>query len=162
LGALAPVAFVALLAGLSLLAAWGSAGQYTLLAEFGGAEGRLAANSLASAEVWLATILGPASAGLLLARIAPGWLLAFDAASFAFLGGQAWRTHTAAASTAQPVEARATEPGFRLLRRHDLLGLMALTWLFFFLYGRPSASAPSPRLSSPGYSAVEPPVGSRS
>lgn len=134
-GALSPIAYVALLAGSSLLASWGSAGQYTMLAELGGADGRLAANSLASAQVWLATILGPAIAGLLLARIAPGWLLAFDAASFAFLGAQAWRTHTATPTTAQPVDARAAESGFRLLRRNDLLGLIVLTWLFFFLYG---------------------------
>ena len=134
-GSLSPAAYIALLAGSSLLASWGSAGQYTMLAEIGGTDGRLAANSLASAQVWLATIVGPAAAGLLLIRIAPGWLLAFDAASFAFLGAQAWRTHTAAATTGEPVDTRAAESGFRLLRRHDLLGLIALTWLFFFLYG---------------------------
>ena len=135
MGALAPAAYVALLAGSSLLASWGSAGQYTMLAEIGGADGRLAANSLASAQVWLATIIGPALAGLLLAGIAPGCLLAFDAASFAFLGVRAWRTHAAAPKTEQPVDPRAAESGFRLLRRHDLLGLIVLTWLFFFLYG---------------------------
>lgn len=134
-GALSPGAYVALLAGSSLLASWGSAGQYTMLAELGGDDGRLAANSLASAQVWLATIIGPAIAGLLLTRIAPGWLLAVDAASFAFLGAQAWRMHTAAPTTAQPVDAHSAESGFRLLRSHDLLGLIALTWLFFFLYG---------------------------
>ena len=134
-GALSPGAYVALLAGSSLLASWGNAGQYTMLAELGGDDGRLAANSLASAQVWLATILGPAIAGLLLTRIAPGWLLAFDAASFAFLGAQAWRMHTAAPTTAQPVDTHSAESGFRLLRSHDLLGLIALTWLFFFLYG---------------------------
>jgi predicted MFS family arabinose efflux permease len=133
--ALSPVAYVALLAGSSLLASWGNAGQYTMLAEVGGVDGRLAANSLASAQVWLATILGPATAGLLLARISPAWLLAFDAASFAFLGVQAWRTHTATPTTEQPVDAEAAESGFRLLRRHDLLGLIVLTWFFFFLYG---------------------------
>jgi predicted MFS family arabinose efflux permease len=134
-GVLSPVAYVALLAGSSLLTSWGRAGQYTLLAELGGEDGRLAANSLASAQVWLATILGPAIAGLLLTRIAPGWLLAFDAASFAALGGQAWRTHTTAQASDEPVDAQAAESGFRLLRRSDLLGLIVLTWLFFFLYG---------------------------
>src|SRR5262249_54216610 len=93
--ALSPIAYVALLAGSSPLASGGSAGEYTMLAEVGGEDGRLAATSPATAQVWLATTLGPAIAGLLLARIAPAWLLAFDAASFAFLGGQAWRTHTA-------------------------------------------------------------------
>src|SRR5262249_6225335 len=133
-GALSPGAYVALLAGSSLLASWGSAGQYTMLSELGGEDGRLAANSLATAQAWLATIVGPALAGLLLVRVAPGWLLAFDAASFAFLGGQAWRTRTETPSTEQ-VDARGVGSGFRLLRRHDLLGLIVLTWLFFFLYG---------------------------
>ena len=133
-GRLSPGAYVALLAGSSLLASWGSAGEYTMLAELGGEEGRLAANSLASAQVWLATILGPAIAGLLLSQIAPGWLLAFDAVSFAFLGLQASRTHSVTSSE-EPVDTHAAESGFRLLRRSDLLGLIALTWLFFFLYG---------------------------
>lgn len=134
-GRLAPAAYVALLAGSSLLVSWGKAGEYTMLAEVGGPDGRLAANSLASAQVSLSTIVGPALAGLLLTRIAPGWLLAFDAASFAFLGVQAWRTQTDAATAKPPIDTRAAESGFRLLRRADLLGLLVLTWLFFFLYG---------------------------
>ena len=133
-GALSPAAYLALLAGSSLLSSWGSAGQYTMLAEIGGEHGRLAANSLASAQVWVATIIGPALAGLLLSTIAPGWLLAFDAVSFAFLGVQASRTHLGS-RTEEPVDTKAAESGFRLLRRRGLLGLIALTWLFFFLYG---------------------------
>lgn len=135
IGALSPVAYVALLAGSSLLSSWGSAGQYTMLAQVGGEDGRLAANSLATAQVWLATIVGPALAGTLLARIAPAWLLGFDGATFAFLGAQAWRTHADAPTKEEPVDARAAESGLRLLRRNDLLGLIVLTWLFFFLYG---------------------------
>jgi predicted MFS family arabinose efflux permease len=130
-----PVAYVTLLAGSSLLTSWGSAGQYTMLAEVEGEEGRLAANSLASAQVWLATILGPAAAGLLLARIEPAWLLALDAATFAFLGLQAWRTGADTPTPQVPVDTRAAGSAFRLLRRGDLLGLIVLTWLFFFLYG---------------------------
>jgi MFS family permease len=135
IGALAPLAYLGLLAGSSLLTSWGSAGQYTMLALLGGEEGCLAGNSLASAQVWLATIVGPAAAGLLLARIAPAWLLALDAATFAFLGVQAWRTQTETRRTEEPVDAQAAESGFRLLRRGDLLGLIVLTWLFFFVYG---------------------------
>ena len=104
------------------------------MADLGGEDGRLAANSLASAQVSLATIVGPALAGLLLAHIAPAWLLGFDAVTFAFLGVQAWRARTDTPSTAQPLDANA-ESGFRLLRRSDLLGLIVLIWLFFFLYG---------------------------
>ena len=81
-----------------------------MLAELGGEDGRLAANSLASAQVWLATIVGPVTAGLLLTSIAASWVLAFDAASFAFLGVQAWRTHTATSMTEAPVDTRAADP----------------------------------------------------
>jgi hypothetical protein len=48
-GSLAPPLYVILLAGSSLMTAWGTAGQYTMLSEVGGPEGRLAVNSLASA-----------------------------------------------------------------------------------------------------------------
>jgi MFS family permease len=127
--------YVALLSGSSLLSAWGSAGQYTMLSELGGPEGRLAANSLAAAQVSFAVIVGPSLAGLILAGVSPGWLIALDAASFAFLGVQAWRTPTVAATGGEPVDMSAAESGFRLLRRRDLMSLTAVSWLFFFLYG---------------------------
>jgi predicted MFS family arabinose efflux permease len=124
------------------MSAWGNAGQYTLLSELGGPAGRLAVNSLASAQVSFAVIVGPSLAGLLLTRIDPGWLIAADAGSFAFLGLQAWRTPTHATTTDQPVDTRRAESGFRLLRRADLLGLTVVTWLFFFLYGPVEAALP--------------------
>jgi MFS family permease len=141
-GALTPYVYVALLAGSSLMSAWGNAGQYTLLSELGGSAGRLAVNSLASAQVSFAVIVGPALAGLALTRIDPGWLIAADAASFAFLGLQAWRTPTQATTTDQPVDTRGAESGFRLLRRPDLLALTVVTWLFFFLYGPVEVALP--------------------
>jgi MFS family permease len=135
-GSLAPSTYVGLLAGSSLMSAWGIAGQYTMLSELGGPDGRLAVNSLATAQVSFAVIVGPSIAGVLIPWIGPGWLIALDAATFAYLGIQAWRTPTGAADAEQPVDARASESGFRvLLRRPDLLSLLALTWLFFFLYG---------------------------
>jgi MFS family permease len=134
-GALEPWTYVALLSGSSLLSAWGNAGEYTMLSELGGPDGRLAANSLAAAQVSIAVIVGPSLAGLLLAGISPGWLIALDAASFAFLGVQAWRTPTGAAATEEPVDTQAAESGFRLLRRRDLMSLTVVSWLFFFLYG---------------------------
>jgi MFS family permease len=141
--ALTPLAYVCLLVGSSLMAAWGIAGEYTMLSELGGPDGRLAVNSLASAQVSLAVIVGPALAGLLIAVVGPGWLVGLDAASFAILGIQAWRTHTGASATEQPVDTRAVESGFRLLRRRrDLLALTAVTWLFFFLYGPVEAALP--------------------
>jgi MFS family permease len=142
-GALTPAAYVALLAGSSLLFAWGNAGQYTMLSELGGPQGRLAINSLATAQVSFAVIVGPSLAGVLLGWIGPGWLIALDAASFAVLGIQAWRTPTSGTTTQQPVDAAAAESGFRLLaRRRDLAGLTALTWVFFFLYGPVETALP--------------------
>ena len=142
-GALAPLAYLGLLAGSSLLSAWGNAGQYSMLSELGGPDGRLAMNSLATAQVSFAVIVGPMLAGLLIAWIGPGWLIALDAASFAFLGIQAWRTPTGTSTTEGPVDTRAAESGFRLLlNRRDLLSLTILTWLFFFLYGPVEAALP--------------------
>jgi MFS family permease len=140
------------------MSAWGNAGEYTMLSELGGPDGRLAMNSLAGAQVSFSVIVGPALAGLLIAGIGPGWLIALDAASFAFLGIQARRTPTGAVTTGEPLDTRAAESGFRLLRRRDLLSLTVLTWLFFFLYGPVEAPSPStshatsrrtPRCSAP-------------
>jgi MFS family permease len=141
-GHLPPYAYLALLAGSSLLNAWGNAGAYTILSELGGPDGRLAANSLASAQVSFAVIVGPTLAGLLLTLISPGWLITFDAATFGFLALQAWRTPTGGEAADEPVDKQAAESGFRLLRRPELLTLTVLTWFFFFLYGPVEVALP--------------------
>ena len=140
-GMLAPHLYVILLAGSSLMTAWGIAGEYTMLSELGGPDGRLAVNALASAQVSFATIVGPVLAGLLIGWVGPGPLLGVDAASFAFLGIVAWRASAAAEAVAQPIDAQA-ESGFRLLRRPDLLSLTLVTWVFFFLYGPVEVALP--------------------
>jgi MFS family permease len=137
-GALSPETYIVLLAGSSLLSSWGNAGQYTMLAELAGPAGRVAAG----AQTSLAVIIGPSCAGLLLTRIDPGWLLAFDALSFGFLAIQTWRTRTRTEVAHQPIDTRAAGSGFRSLLRPDLLGLTAVTWLFFFLYGPVEAALP--------------------
>lgn len=141
-GALTPPVYLALLAGSSLMAAWGNAGEYTMLSALAGASGRFAVNSLASAQASFAFIIGPVLAGLLLATVSPGWLLLLDAASFAFLGFAAWLTRTDAGATENPVDMQAAESGFRLLRRRDLLSLTVLSWVFFFLYGPVEVALP--------------------
>jgi Major Facilitator Superfamily len=141
-GALTPPAFLALLAASSLMAAWGNAGEYTMLSALAGTDGRFAVNSLASAQASCAFIIGPLVAGLLLARVSPGWLLLLDAVSFAVLGGAAWLTRTNAGATETPVDLQAAESGFRRLRRRDLLSLTAVTWVFFFLYGPVEVALP--------------------
>jgi MFS family permease len=134
-GVLAPWAYVALLAVSSLLSAWGSAGKYTMLSELGGAEQRLASNSLAGAQESAAVILGPALAGVSIAVLGPGVLIAVDAASFAVLGIVALRARGARATSDAPLDARAAESGLKLLRERGLIGLIAVTAIFFFLYG---------------------------
>jgi hypothetical protein len=81
-----------------VLSAWGNAGQYTLMSQLAGPDGRLAANSLCTAQASLALIAGPALAGLLVAPLGTGSILGLDAASFAFLGIQAWRTRPSSAA----------------------------------------------------------------
>ncbi|TDQ04369.1 MFS transporter [Labedaea rhizosphaerae] len=139
--AVSPAGYVALLAGSSLLTAWGNAGEYTMLAELGGPDGRLATNSLAGAQVSLAVIVGPLLAGAVAGWVGPVWVIAADALSFTVLGIVAWRTHTGAQAE-QPVDRKAAESGFKLLRRRDLLSLTVLTWLFFFLYGPVEVALP--------------------
>src|SRR5918996_2644155 len=141
-GALPPYLYVALLAGSSLLYAWGNAGEYTMLSALAGPDGRLAVNSLASAQVSFATIVGPVTAGILLFVLSPGVILALDAASFAVLGLVAWRTRTDAGATEAPIDTEAAGSGFRLLRRRDLLSLTVVTWVFFFLYGPVEVALP--------------------
>jgi MFS family permease len=141
-GALPPILYVALLAGSSLLYAWGNAGEYTMLSALAGEDGRLAVNSLASAQVSFATIVGPATAGILLFAFSPGLILALDAASFVVLGLAAWRTRTHAGPMEPPLDTAAAGSGFRLLRRRDLLSLTVVTWVFFFLYGPVEVALP--------------------
>ena len=56
-GSLAPFTYLGLLAGSSVLSAWGTAGRYTLLSQLSGPQGRLAANSLYSAQASLRVII---------------------------------------------------------------------------------------------------------
>ena len=139
---LGPSIYVILLAASSLLAPWGLAGEYSLLADVGRAEGRLAANSLVSAQTSVATIIGPLAAGILLTHFEPGWLLALDAASFVVLGIVAAGFATASTPRAADDEAALRVSGFRLLRRRDLLSLTIVTWFFFFLYGPVEVALP--------------------
>lgn len=75
--------------GASLFAAWGVAGKYTLLSEVVGPAHRLAVNAIVSALGSAAVIAGPALAGVLIDTIGPGWLIAADAATFAYLAAHA-------------------------------------------------------------------------
>ncbi|MGW6572754.1 MFS transporter [Streptomyces sp. NPDC054945] len=151
-GVLHPVLYVALLAGSSVLHAWGNAGRYSLLAQILPPDQRLAANALVSSSVSASIVVGPALAGFLAAVISPAWLIGLDALSFAVLAAQVGRLRGAAAGRGKadgetaagaPVDADRSAAGLRLLRRQpELLGVLALTWFFNFLYGPAEVALP--------------------
>lgn len=142
-GLLHPAVYVALLAGSSVLHAWGGAGKYGLLARLLPPEDRLAANALVSSSTSAALIVGPALAGLLVALISPAWIIGLDAASFALLAVQAARIGDTDAKTVAPVDTTRSAAGLRVLRgQPELLGVLGLTWLFFFLYGPVEVALP--------------------
>jgi predicted MFS family arabinose efflux permease len=139
---LAPATYVILLAFSSLLSAWGVAGRYTLLAELVGPDRTLAANSLQSALQSTTIVLGPGIAGVLVAVWGAGPLIGLDALSYLLLALVALRSRSAYEAAAAPEPVGRTPGGIRLLRRHGLIGLVALTWLFDFLYGPVEVALP--------------------
>ncbi|MEV6682930.1 MFS transporter [Streptomyces erythrochromogenes] len=151
-GVLHPVLYVVLLAGSSVLHAWGNAGRYSLVAQMLPAQQRLAANALLSSSVSASIVIGPALAGFLAMVVSPAWLIGLDALSFAVLAVLVGRVRDADAEA----EAEAAEPegvprtgadrpsaGLQLLRKQpELLGVLALTWFFNFLYGPAEVALP--------------------
>lgn len=140
-GKLNVASYVTLLAISSVLAAWGTAGIYTLVSRMFTAERRLPANSLLSTAQQVSVIIGPALAGVLVANVDAAVVLGLDALTFAFLGFQVLRVRT------PPAEAAPRRPrlstGFRLLaRRPHLAGLLGVTAAFFFLYGPVEVALP--------------------
>jgi predicted MFS family arabinose efflux permease len=134
--------YVALLAISSLLAAWGSAGRYTLIAELLPTAHHLPANAVMTTINEFATIVGPPLAGILISATNAGVVIAIDAISFAVLAA----TYRLAVPTNNSVPRAETESrtaGFSAIR-HDrsLLGLLALTFGFFFLFGPTYAALP--------------------
>jgi hypothetical protein len=148
-GTLTPVLYVALLAISSLLHAWGNAGAYTLVAEVVPDEDRVNGNALLSTFAQASYVVGPALAGLLTAWAGPGWVLAADAGSFAVLAvvcGSVSRSLSRSrtpAAPAVPTQRGAPTGGARaILADRRLTGLLAVTCVFFFLYGPVEVALP--------------------
>lgn len=81
--------------------------------------------------------------------VSPAWLIGLDALSFAVLAVQVGRLPGAAGkaaagkAAAAPVDADRSAAGLQLLRRQpELLGVLALTWFFNFLYGPAEVALP--------------------
>src|SRR6266511_2746555 len=141
-GLLDPVVYVVLLAISSLLHAWGSAGAYTLIAESLPEEDRVTGNAILSTFTQAAFVVGPALAGGLTALVGPGWVIGADAASFAVLAASCWTASPRRATAVRPVPAAATGGWRIILGQPRLLGLLAVTCIFFFLYGPVEVALP--------------------
>jgi MFS family permease len=149
-GTLAPAVYVILLAGSSLLHAWGNAGAYTLIAEHVPDEDRVNANALLSTFVQASYVVGPALAGGLTAWTGPGWVIAADAASFAVLAVTSLSVKAAAVPTSPaqpsseiPSPRSTTTSGTRaILGNRRLTGVLVVTCVFFFLYGPVEVALP--------------------
>lgn len=148
-GALTPAVYVILLAGSSLLHAWGNAGAYTLIAELVTDEDRVNGNALLSTFVQASYVVGPALAGGLTAWTGPGWVIAADAATFALLAVTCLSARGATpALPAQPRSAipspvgTATSGTRAILSDRRLTGVLVVTCVFFFLYGPVEVALP--------------------
>ncbi|MFI7659336.1 MFS transporter [Micromonospora parva] len=135
-GALTIGLYVVLLAASALLHSWGSAGRFTLIAELLPQQHHLPANAVLSTIGGFATIVGPPLAGLLIAWVGPVWVIAIDAATFAALA-LTYRLALPAAGSDHRYERDASRTaGFAVIRHNPaLLGLLALSLAFFFLFG---------------------------
>ena len=135
-GALHMWLYVALLATSSLLESWGSAGRYTLVAELLAPEHHLPANAVLSTIADFAIVVGPALASILISLSGPVLVIAVDAASFAVLAAT-YRFALPANDRPNSPKARPSGAAGIGVIGHDsrLLGLLALSFGFFFLFG---------------------------
>lgn len=143
LGVLRPGSYVALLAASSLLHAWGISGQYTLVAEHLPVQSRTAGNALLSSFSMASYVIGPLLAGLAVTGGAAVPVTA-DAASFVVLAVAAFTVKVPVAGGAPAARAeRDRARGFATIARsRTLTGLLALTVVYFFLYGPVEVALP--------------------
>lgn len=128
--------YVVLLAASSLLHSWGSAGRFTLIAELLPHRHHLPANAVLSTISGFATVIGPPLAGILIGWTGPVWVIAVDAVTFAVLA-LTYRVAVPAGGANRPTRVAASRTaGFGFIRHHRaLLGLLGLSFGFFFLFG---------------------------
>ena len=146
-GLLGPAVYVALLGVSSVLSAWGVAGKYTLVADLLPPEQRVAGNTVLGVADQLSLMIGPALAGLVTAVAGPAVVIAADAASWVVLAVSYARIGPLAARLALAREAPDAEANDRgawaLIRSSPVLpGLLALSFVFYLLYGPVEVALP--------------------
>jgi Major Facilitator Superfamily len=120
----------------SLLAAWGVAGKYTMIADLLPAQHRIAGNTVFGLADQVSLMIGPALAGVITAAAGPAVVIGLDAASWAALAVSYARV-SAPPKPKPPPDATARTPGaWAVIRSTPVLpGLLALTFVFYLLYG---------------------------
>ena len=136
LGFLSPTLLVVLLALSSVMHSWGNAGQFALIAEALPEQLHVPANAILSMLTEASTIAGPPFAGLLIAVGGAPIVIAIDAASF-FVLSISFLAVIRSGLTDQPAgEPQRRSTGLRMIARdRTMVGLIALTFLFFFFFG---------------------------
>ena len=146
-GLLGPAGYVALLGVSSLLSAWGVAGKYTLVADLLPPEQRVAGNTVLGLADQLSLMIGPALAGLVTAAAGPAVVIAADAVSWVVLAVSYARIGPLATRLARAREApdpKASDSGaWAVIRSSPVLpGLLALSFVFYLLYGPVDVALP--------------------
>jgi DHA3 family macrolide efflux protein-like MFS transporter len=146
-GLLGPAGYVALLGVSSLLSAWGVAGKYTLVADLLPPEQRVAGNTVLGLADQLSLMIGPALAGLVTAAAGPAVVIAADAVSWVVLAVSYARIGPLATRLARAREAPDPEANDRgawaVIRSSPVLpGLLALSFVFYLLYGPVDVALP--------------------
>jgi DHA3 family macrolide efflux protein-like MFS transporter len=146
-GLLGPAGYVALLGVSSVLSAWGVAGKYTLVADLLPPEQRVAGNTVLGVADQLSLMIGPALAGLVTAVAGPAVVIAADAASWVVLAVSYARIGPLAARLAlareAPDPADRQSSAWALIRSSPVLpGLLALSFVFYLLYGPVEVALP--------------------
>jgi MFS family permease len=140
------IGYVALLGASSLLSAWGAAGKYTLIADLLPAEQRVAGNTVFGLADQTSLMIGPALAGVVTALAGPAVVITMDAASWAVLAvSYAWIVPMVSRLTAARERADAPTPAgaWALIRSNPVLpGLIALSFVFYLLYGPVEVALP--------------------
>lgn len=128
--------YVALLAASSVLHSWGRAGVYTVLARLLPDRDHLPGNAVLSTISSLSTIIGPALAGPLIAWAGAGTVIAIDAATFLVLAAtfRIAKPDSDRSDSATDTPSSTNRIGF--VQRHPaLVGLLGLSFVYFFLFG---------------------------
>lgn len=143
LGILTPPEYVGLLAVSSLLGLLGVTGAVTSVAELLPESQHLVGNSLVTVASFAAYIVGPALAGVVIAVAGAGAAIAADAASYAILGSAVILSRRFQPPPANVAQAQSMVQALHsLARRPAILGITALSVVFFGLYGPVEVALP--------------------